>query len=287
MRSAPVWEVEGRDWPNRSSSRFVKAAGYSWHVQIMGSGAVLLLIHGTGAATHSWRALAPMLSDSFTVIALDLPGHGFTDLQSRLQLSLPQISDAVARLLAALGVAPAVVVGHSAGAAIALRLALDRKIAPTTIVSLNGALMPFTGLAEFLYPALAKVLFLNPFAAPLLARHARDSGAISRLIEGTGSRLDAEGLDYYGRLLRTNRHVAATLGMMASWDLRPLHQDLPRLTVPLTLVSADRDRAVPPRVARETKKRVPKAAIVDVPGYGHLAHEEAPDLFAGIIRIGH
>ena len=65
MKSAPEWDVEGRDWPNRVSQPFRQGSRHSWHVQIMGRGAVLLLIHGTGAATHSWRALAPMLSDSF------------------------------------------------------------------------------------------------------------------------------------------------------------------------------------------------------------------------------
>jgi magnesium chelatase accessory protein len=284
MTYKPLWEIEGRDWPNRAASRFVKAAGLTWHVQIMGTGPVLLLIHGTGAATHSWRALAPLLGDRFTIVAPDLPGHGFTDMQSRRQLSLPHISADLARLLESLDVRPAAVAGHSAGAAIALRMALDGRIAPRALVSLNGALMPFTGLAEFLYPALAKLLFLNPFAGPVLACRAADPAAVRRLIEGTGSSLDAEGLDLYGRLLRTTRHVEAAMGMMANWNLRPLQDDLPRLSIPLTLVAAERDRAVPPRVARETAPLVPNSNVILVPGRGHLGHEEAPAEFAEIIR---
>ena len=76
--SGPRWEREGRDWPNRTYSRFVQAARLRWHVQLMGDGPALLLLHGTGAATHSWRALAPLLAERFTVVAPDLPGHGFT-----------------------------------------------------------------------------------------------------------------------------------------------------------------------------------------------------------------
>ena len=72
------WERDGRDWPNREASRFVEAGGLRWHVQQMGRGPVLLLLHGTGASTHSWRALLPLLAKSFTVVAPDLPGHGFT-----------------------------------------------------------------------------------------------------------------------------------------------------------------------------------------------------------------
>ncbi len=51
----PDWAVEGRDWPHREASRFVEAAGLRWHVQEFGSpdAPTLLLLHGTGAATHS------------------------------------------------------------------------------------------------------------------------------------------------------------------------------------------------------------------------------------------
>jgi len=284
MRRQPLWDVEGRDWPNRQASRFVTVAGLPWHVQVMGQGPVLLLIHGTGAATHSWRDLAPLLAQQFTVVAPDLPGHGFSDLRSRLHMSLPRIAGALWGLLCALDLRPAFVVGHSAGAAIGLRLILDAKISPCAMVSLNGALSPFPGLAAFLFPALAKLMFLNPCAAPILTRRAADPAAVARMIEGTGSKLDAAGLSLYQRLLRTERHVEATLAMMANWDLRPLQRDLPALATPLTLVSADRDRAVPPQVANDAKGRVPAARVLKLAGHGHLAHEEAPETVAEIIR---
>ena len=56
------WERDGRDWPNRAASRFVRAGGLDWHVQTMGQGPTVWLIHGTGAATHSWRDILPLLA---------------------------------------------------------------------------------------------------------------------------------------------------------------------------------------------------------------------------------
>jgi magnesium chelatase accessory protein len=283
MRRQPLWDVEGRDWPNRTASRFVTVAGLSWHVQVTGRGPVLLLIHGTGAATHSWRDLVPLLSERFTVIAPDLPGHGFSGLRSRLYQSLPWIAAALSGLLSTLGLRPAYVVGHSAGAAIALRLVLDGRLAPSAMVSLNGALSPFSGLAAVLFPTLAKLMFLNPCAASLLTRRAADPAAVVRLIENTGSTIDARGIDCYQRLLRTERHVEATLAMMANWDLRPLQRDLPDLAVPVTLVAGERDRAVPPHVAYRAKARLATARVITLAGRGHLAHEEAPSEVADII----
>lgn len=284
MRTKPQWEVEGRGWPNRTVSQFVRAAGFSWHVQIMGQGPSLLLIHGTGAATHSWRGLAPLISAGFRLIALDLPGHGFTEAPPADAYTLPQMAGAIAALLAELKVSPDYVIGHSAGAAIAIRMTLDGAIAPRRILSLNGALRPFPGVAAVAFPALARILFLNPFTTPLLVWRAASPRAVERLIKGTGSTLDAEGLDLYARLLQTERHVGAAIGMMANWDLVPLQRDLPTLVAPLILVAAERDRAVPPAEARAVQRRLPSAKVIPFKGYGHLAHEEAP---AGIADIIH
>jgi len=146
--SGLVWSRDGSDWSNRGASTFVEAAGIRWLVQRMGQGASLLLTHGTGAATHSWRGLLPLLAQHFDVIAPELPGHGFTQSTPSHRLSLPGMADDLSRLLDAIGVTPEVVVGHSAGAAILARMCLDRKIAPRLLVSLNGAFMPFGGVAN-------------------------------------------------------------------------------------------------------------------------------------------
>ncbi len=271
-----VWDEDGRDWPNRSASRFIKAGGITWHVQVMGQGPVMLMLHGTGATTHSWGWLAPLLAKRFTLVMPDLPGHGFTSLPDRKRLSLAGMAVLVSDLLVALKMTPDFVVGHSAGAAIALRMALDRQIAPRAIISLNGALMPFAGIAGIAFPALAKLLFLNPFAVSILARRTMVPGAVKRLIEGTGSTLDDRGLGFYERTFRTKRHIAAASGMLAHWDLRTLKGDLPRLTTRLMLISGANDRAVPLSVADTVKSLVPNAASRVLEGLGHLAHEESP-----------
>jgi magnesium chelatase accessory protein len=280
----PDWNVQGRNWPNRASSRFVTAGGMRWHVQIMGSGPALLLLHGAGAATHSWRDVAPILARDFTVVAPDLPGHGFSETPSGDGLSLTGMARRLGRLLEMLETRPTVVVGHSAGAAIALRMTVDGRLGPAKLVSLNGALQPFPGASGHIFPAMAKLLFLNPLAVHLFALRAQQPGAIARLIESTGSKIDPAGLDAYRILLGTTGHIAGALGMMANWNLNPLVADLPKLSAPLTLVAAENDHAVPPRVAHSVKALVPKSRLILLPGLGHLAHEEAPGQTAEIVH---
>lgn len=276
MADRPSWEREGRDWPNRAASRFVQAAGLRWHVQVTGEGPDLLLVHGTAAATHSWRDVIPLLSSRFRVIAPDMPGHGFTDLPAPVRLSLPGMAASLGALLETLHARPVLVAGHSAGAAVLLRLALDGRIAPEAVVSLNGALLPFAEKHAAFFTRAARMLFGLPFVPSLFAWRAADRSVAERLLHDTGSRLDARGVDLYARLLRNRDHVAAALGMMANWDLVPLLRDLPRLSPPLVLVVGDADRAIPPAQAERVRARLPSARIVHLPGLGHLAHEEKP-----------
>jgi magnesium chelatase accessory protein len=280
----PDWAREGLGWPNRQASRFVQAGGLRWHVQVMGDGPPLLLLHGSGAATHSWRDLAPDLARDFTVIAPDLPGHGFTGTPPGDGLSLGGMARGVRELLQALQMRPVMAAGHSAGAAVAIRMGLDGAIGPGGVVAFNGALKPFPGAAGHIFPVFAKLLFLNPLAIQAFAWRARSRGAVAELIESTGSTIDAAGLDFYRRLLGASGHVAGALGMMAHWNLAPLVADLPRLALPLTLVAADKDRAVPPAVARGVQALVGGSRLILLPGLGHLAHEEAPAKAAAIVR---
>ncbi len=277
------WNVEGLTWPHNTHSKFIKAGGLDWHVQVTGNGPVLLLLHGTGASTHSWRDNIPLLAQNFTVVAPDLPGHGFTSLPERSELTLRGMSRGLCDLFKALKVSPNYVVGHSAGAAIGLRMALDGQINPAAIVSLNGALLPFPGVASIAFPALAKVLFLNPLSDIIAARLAGNPKNVARFIQRTGSELPAEGLAFYEKLFKDKRHVTATINMMARWDLHTLRNDLRKLKTPLTLVSGGRDLAVPLWVSRHVEALVPSAKSMVLNDCGHLAHEEQPDVVCDLI----
>lgn len=284
MTDKPDWSVEGRDWPNREASRFLEAGGLRWHVQVMGEGPALVLLHGTGAATHSWRDVAPLLARTFTLIAPDLPGHGFTATPSEpTGFALANVARSVAALVRALDVTPHALVGHSAGAAIAVRMVLDGVASPAGVVGLNAALLPFPGPIGPWAPFLARALFYNPFSLGLFAHRAARPGAVAELLRGTGSRLDPRGLQFYERLFRCKGHLAATVALMAHWDLIGLKRSLPSLRAPLALLVGDKDRAVPPNAAHEVRHLVKQARIVSLPGLGHLAHEEDPAGTAALI----
>jgi len=286
MRRAQAldWATDGADWPNRHSSRFVTAADLTWHVQTMGQGPVLLLAHGTGASTHSWRDLMPSLARHFTIVAPDLQGHGFTGTPRASGLTLHGMAAGLGALLQVLNVSPAVVVGHSAGAAILTRLVLSGcMVPPAVLVALNGAMLPIPGVAGHVMRGAARMLASSPAMPWMVSRRTRRPRTVEKLIANTGSRLNTAGIDYYARLMGSPVHVHNVLRMLAHWDLRQTVVDLPCLPCRLVLVAADGDRTLPPNVALQTAALVPGCELVVHRSYGHLSHEEAPEETAGFI----
>lgn len=280
---APDWNTDGAHWPNRENSRFIQAGGLRWHVQTAGDGPVMLLLHGTGAATHSWSALLPLLARHFTVIAPDLPGHGFTAAPASAGMALPPMARAVDALLHILQQKPRYALGHSAGAAILLRMCLDGLIAPERVFAVNGAMLPLRSRPMHVFAPLARLLSASTLVPRLFAWHASDRQVVARLLADTGSTLAPAQRDLYARLARRPAHVAAALAMMAHWDLFALREDLHRLSTPLTMVVGGNDRTVPPEEAAPVQAILPHSELVVLPGLGHLAHEEQPQQVLDIV----
>ncbi len=277
------WPQDAEGWPLREHSRMQLLRPHRWHIQEAGEGETLILIHGAGGATQSWRGLFPLLAQSYHVVSIDLPGQGLTQAGSRSRYGLDAMAEDVLALIRDNGWAPRALIGHSAGGAIALRLAELGAVPDGCVIVLNPALSNFKGVAGWLFPMLAKVLALNPFSASLFTAAATES-SVRNLIKGTGSKLDEEGITLYRRLATDRTHVDATLAMMAQWSLDGLLSRLGDIPCPVHLIVGANDLAVPPKTSRDAARILPNATVVELPGLGHLAHEEDPAQIADLIR---
>lgn len=283
MSRALAWDREGRIWPNREASEFVQCGRIRWHIQRMGEGPVILLLHGTGSSCHSWRDVLPELANKFTLIAPDLPGHAFTRAPGAA-MTLPGMAKALWELIDTLEVAPDMIVGHSAGAAIAFQM-LQERSAAIPVVGFNPALAPFPGLGAQVFPLMAKLLFVNPLVPRLFSGIARLRGDIAGFLQrSTSSQIDGVGLRCYETLLGNSVHCKGALEMMASWNLETLGQQLPKIKSPVLLVHSDGDVAVPLNSVEKAAKRLTQARLEILPDLGHLAHEERPEQAAALIR---
>ena len=271
------WQANRATWPHAQHSRFIQLPGQTWHVQILGNGPALLLLHGTGASTHSFRDLLLPLAEKHTVVCPDLTGHAFTSRHQTQSPALPHIAHNLNALLEHLQLWPTAVIGHSAGAAIGARLVLDQAHRPAPVlIGLNPAWLPLYGASSWLFPTAATLVGLNPLSAYLFARYGSQPAMVRALIKSTGSTLDETGLDYYQRLLQSPAHVRGVLAMMRAWHLEALEHDLPRLKGPVFLHLGANDRTIDPQQSERACALLPQAVALRFAGLGHLAHEEAP-----------
>ena len=272
------WNAHQANWPNAHLSQFIQMPGQRWHVQTTGHGPVLLLLHGTGASTHSWRDLLAPLAAHHTVVCPDLTGHAFTSCHQTNRSSLPHIARHLNALLEHLQLWPLAVIGHSAGAAIGAQLLLDQTHKPTpALIGLNPAWLPLHGVSSWLFPTAARVLAMNPLTAHVFARVGAKPGVVNALIASTGSRLDETGMGYYQRLLQSPEHVHGVLQMMRAWNLDALERSLPRLKGPVFMHLGANDRTIGPEQAERASALIAQAQVMRLAGLGHLAHEEAPE----------
>lgn len=271
------WANYRSTWPHAQHSQFIQAGGIQWHVQIMGQGPVLLLLHGTGSGSFSWRGLMPLLSAHFQVIAPDLPGHAFTSRGPEGSLSLQGMSEGLRALLLQLNVTPSIIGGHSAGAAIAANMLLQqRALSQTQLIGFNPAWLPLPGLPSLIFRPAAKLAAINPVSAWATAKLASKPAMIEKSILQTGSQLDAQGLALYQSVFSHSGHVHSVLNMMAAWQLDTLSKSLPQLQNKVSILVGMQDQTVPPSMAHEACKLMPQARVFEQHGLGHLAHEEGP-----------
>lgn len=270
-------------WPFREHSRALDAAGVRWHYQRLGAGPVLLLLHGSGGSTHSWSHCIGALATRFTVLAVDLPGHGFSNVSPESDAmgdvySLEGMARALRALLDALELEPVHAAGHSAGTALLVRMALDGSYRGTRITGFNPALVaPPTPYVQFLAPLIAPIAESALFARGA-AWLARSTSVIPTMLGSTGSMLSADDEARYAFLCTREAHCHAALAMMSRWDLVTLVRDAATLELPMDLYAGTNDRWIPYRDLADSIARLPSATLHAVQRAGHLIPEERPEV---------
>ena len=248
-----------------------------------GRGRPLLLIHGLLGYSFCWRCNFEALGRHFDVIAPDLPGIGFSERPRDLDCSLRAAAARMLRLLDALGIEQADVIGNSHGGGIAATMAAD---APGRLhrLILSAPINPWSEHGQLLTAALASRA--GRVAFPAIWRGLRRMrGYILRRMYGDPARIPARSVEGYVAGLMAPGTTEYLLGVMRCWhsDLRQLERIYSKLDLPVLLLWGDRDSAVLPQSAQRLRSLIPQAELRILPGVGHLPHEEAPDEFHRVV----
>ncbi len=262
---------------------FAEVRGCRLRYLVGGEGEPLVLVHGLGGAASNWLALAPLLLPGRRVLVPELPGHGGSEpLPAAPNLNV--YADRLALLVEREGFAPAPVVGHSLGGAIALRLAIRRPELVSGLV-LAGAAGISSGTRTARY-ALIVTGILKPGKriAPHRWRVAR-SGALKTLVFGRWGAADPQALPpevaeaFLSGPARHTDTVSAANALMRD-DPRP---DLDRVRCPSLVLWGARDNQLPIGDAFDYARRL-RGRLRVIADCGHLLIGERPDACADAIE---
>jgi pimeloyl-ACP methyl ester carboxylesterase len=249
---------------------------------------VLLLLHGIANSSQTWERVAPRLSESFTLIAPDLLGHG-ESATPRGDYSLGAHAAGVRDLLTALGIEHVTVVGHSLGGGIAMQFAYQfpERCERLVLVSSGGLgrevhlLLRAAALpgADYVLPLLTStgVVGLGRHVGGLLRRvRLAPGGDVDVLAQGFAS-LDNAGSRQ--AFLHTVRAVIEPSGQRVSaHDRLALASLLPSL-----IVWGEGDSIIPVAHGAAAHEAMPGSRFEVFPDAGHLPHDADPDRFAAIL----
>lgn len=276
-----------RNWP--AEGEFTVWRDTRLHFKLNGpEGAQpVMLIHGASANAREFSSnLLPALEGSNRVLTADRPGHGHSGRPADGHRLAVQ-AEAMSHLLSETGMGPAVVVGHSFGGAVALRLALDHPEQVKALVLLAPASHPFPGKTNIHNRLSANSAYgaayarLVPFAGPLLA-----AGSISNVFAPNtpppGYR-ESLGLPL---LFRPRNFRANAKDMSAANDEFAAQMSrYGQIQAPITVFSPARDHVLSPRIhARELVRAAPNADLIKLPEDGHMPHHFHAERIADVIR---
>ena len=262
--------------------RSLDARGSRLRYLVAGKGDPLLLLHGLGGAAANWLALAPLLLPGRRLIVPELPGHGGSSPLPAAP-SLNPYADRLGLLLEHEGAAPAAVVGHSLGGAIALRLAIRRPETVSALVLAAAAGISSTTRSAHYALTITGILKPGRKIAPHRRRVAR-SALLKRLVFGRWGASDPPALPpelveaFLAGPARHTDTVSAATALVRD-DVRP---ELEHVRCPVLVLWGARDNQLPIDDAFEYARRL-RAPLRVIADCGHLLIGERPAACADAI----
>lgn len=254
-------------------------------------GPVIVAVHGLGGAAVNWAAIAPLLTRSCRLLALDLAGHGLTESGGRgTDVSSNRVL--LHRFVEFVSTSPVILMGNSMGGMIALLETSAAAQAVAGLILVDPAL-PFQPVRPDPLVTAVFALSAAPVLGPLIARQRRlmpvESMVASTLALccADASRVTPEVVAAHIEVARQRavmsnngkdfahaaRSVIETAGFLRGQAYR---RAIRQINCPVLLIHGERDRLVPVSAARMAAKAHPTWKLVVLPDLGHVPQLEAP-----------
>lgn len=269
------------------NSSFIEMEGMNMHYRKEGQGIPLLLIHGTSSSLHTWDIWASMLSDSFTIIRIDLPGFGLTGPHPNSDYSIEMYNRLLFKLLDTLKIDTCYVAGNSLGGYITWNMAVDQPGRVKKIILLDAVAytksIPVEGVEVVdKGHSLAFALARNPVTS-LIARWVTPKFLVkSSLLEVySNDSLVTDGLvERYYDMIRSTGNRKAFVDNVQSRKSEGKEVLLQQLSIPVLIQWGRDDHWVDVSMGKWFDAVIPQSEMIIYDHAGHVPMEEIPEITA-------
>jgi pimeloyl-ACP methyl ester carboxylesterase len=262
------------DWRDAEiAGQVAEIDGVGIHYLDRGKGGAVILVHGFGGHTFSFRGIIPALSADYRVVAVDLIGFGYSERPENADYSLTAQAQRVLALMDYLKIDRAAAIGHSMGGEVVMRMA---AVAPDRIArlvlagSVSGDRLPSLPVTPLIKPFLPATVRLT--GSLMLSRTVYDPDFITPEVrEGYLAPKRVKGsMNALYQILRDGR--------------KDRRIDYSKINQPTLVLWAAGERIVPKIALNRIREHLPQAEVVTIQDAGHLLLEEQPEACLTAIR---
>jgi pimeloyl-ACP methyl ester carboxylesterase len=252
----------------------------------LGDGPALVFVHGLGASWQSWLENMPDFAVDHRVIAMDLPGFGFSEMPED-DISIEYYARWLCRLFDALEIDSAAVVGNSMGGFVGAELAIREPERVQRLVLVSAAI--FWQTYRRAQPLVQLARLTDAIVARALTRTTDDIATRPRLrawaLASAGFRYPHHiSKELAHEMVRSARRTDGFLPALEALADFPLEEELPKIGCPTLIVWGAQDTLVPVRDAKKMEDLIPTARRVIFERTGHVAMLERPERFNRVLR---
>jgi pimeloyl-ACP methyl ester carboxylesterase len=273
------WFAQKAEQRNPPKGRFIMVEGVHLHYVERGTGTPLVLLHGNGSMIEDFQSsgLIDLAAKKYRVIAFDRPGFGHSNRPRGTVWTAEAQADLIAAALKELGVARAIVLGHSWGTLVALALAVKYPQEVQALILASG----------YYYPkARADVVILSPPAVPLIG------DLLSHTISPLLGRLmwplllrkifgpsqvpeKFKGFPEEMAVRPSQIRASAAESALMTPSANTLRKQYRLLQMPVAIVAGAEDRLIESEQSAHLHRDIPHSTLQSVPGAGHMVHQTA------------
>lgn len=236
----------------------------------------LLFIHGLGENIRTWEKMENQLKIPYRIMLIDLPGHGKSPLQRRTNYSHNNLANLLWEFVDSIGTGDLVIVGHSLGGNLALRMAAIRPEKVKGLFLLSPLILNTFG---FPFPRLiTNNIFLRPFLNALILRIVRSTKRLTKILRQAVFDETIVNENFINRIIKpiidNPKSYLTLINFFRDSSRNGKLPDFHKIQVPVLVINGAEDQWIKPKEALRLNNLLIKGKLILLPFCGHMPQEE-------------